>query len=158
MRHLAVYTRMFMQSKLANALPRTLNKFVGTCHLRLNLWLQKLAETLWSLWPVELPGVPMDNICKQESDPRYTGIHFRKVKLAFCRFSCQTTERWQIHCSETHSPGRATSWQVLLDRHRCSLANASGRVEFYTPDSGTKLDQFQLLVLEISSFSCLCYF
>ena len=101
-----------MQSKLANALPRTLNKFVGTCHLRLNLWLQKLAETLWSLWPVELPGVPMDNIYKQESDPRYTGIHFRKVKLAFCRFSCQTTERWQIHCSETHSPGRATSWQV----------------------------------------------
>ena len=29
------------------------------CHLRLNLWLQKLTETLWSLWPVELPGVPL---------------------------------------------------------------------------------------------------
>ena len=33
-----------------------------------------------------------------------TGIHFRKVRLAFCRFSCQRTERCQIHCSKHTSP------------------------------------------------------
>ena len=95
--------------------------------------LQKLTETLWSLWPVELPGVTLLIIFTNKKVIPATGRHFRKVRLAFCRFSCQRTERWQIHCSKTHSPGRATSWQVLLVRHRCSLANASGRVEFYTP-------------------------
>ena len=89
----------------------------------------------------------MDNIYKQESDPRYTGIDFRKVRLAFCRFSCQRTERWQIHCSKTHSPGRATSWQILLVRHRCSLANASGRVEFYTPAGATGTENCELLYI-----------
>ena len=106
------------------------------CHLRLNLWLQKLTETLWSLLPVELPGVPLWIIFTNKKVIPATGIHFRKVRLAFCRFSCQRTERWQSHCSKTHSPGRATSWQVLLVRHRCSLANVSGRVEFYTPVKG----------------------
>ena len=103
------------------------------CHLRLKFWLQKLTETLWSLWPVELPGVPLWILFTNKKVIPATGIHFRKVRLAFCRFSCQRTERWQILCSKTLSPGRVTSWQVLLVRHLCSLANASGRVEFYTP-------------------------
>ena len=133
MRHLAAYTPTFMQPKLATALPRTLNKFVGTCHLRLDLWLQQLTETLWSLWPVRYRVFQLWIIFTNKKVIPATGINFRKVRLAFCRFSCQMTERWQIHCSETHSPGRGTSWQVLLARHRWSLANASGRVEFYTP-------------------------
>ena len=132
MRYSAANTRTFMQPKRYR---EPWIKFVGTCHLQLNLWLQKLAETLWSLWPVEqkLPGVPLWIIFTNKKMIPATGVNLRKVRLAFCRFSSQMTERWQIHCSETHSPCRATSCQVLLARHRCSLANASGRVEFYTP-------------------------
>ena len=84
-------------------------------------------------WAEELPGVPLWIIFTNKKMISATGKNLRKVRLAFCRFSCQMTERWQIYCSETHSPCWATSWQVLLDRRRCSLANTSGRVEFYTP-------------------------
>ena len=75
----------------------------------------------------------MDKIYKQKSDPRFW-YKLQKSQVGVLPFFQPTVVRWQIHCSETHSPGWATSRQVLLDRRRCSLANASGRVEFYSPD------------------------
>ena len=80
----------------------------------------------------------MDNIYKQESDPRFW-YKLQKNQVGVLPFFLPTVVRWQIYCSETHSPGRATSRQVLLDRLRSPLANASGPVEFYTPDTGGHL-------------------
>ena len=106
------------------------------CHLRLNLWLQKLTETLWSLLPVELPGVPLWIIFTNKKVIPATGIHFRKVRLAFCRFSCQRLKddkvtarkhtrpvgrphgKFYSSATDVHSPMRAGEWNFTPLQNR----------------------------------------